>query len=192
LQSSGESDIFCHFERQSAIQNCSQQPSTWCLVDEAAARHVLVERTGSYPQGGHKGSFPVTLANAFTTLVMAVGPSVKLDDDPHRALQQCLFLLGTAVNRLRNEAGTGHGKPGPPTKTTPLAPAEARLVARATALLVGAMLDVLWSHPPFYRTSQSQGGAATVLRTSTRSAWPAASSPCTELTNWSPPWPRHS
>ncbi|MCA2243358.1 MULTISPECIES: abortive infection family protein [Mycobacteriaceae] len=112
-------------------------------LDEATARHVLVERTGSYPQGGNKGSFPVTLANAFTALGLAVGPDVKLDDDPHRAVQQCLFLLGTAVNRLRNEAGTGHGKPGPPTKTAPLTPAEARLVARTTALLAAAMLDVL-------------------------------------------------
>ncbi|ORX13139.1 MULTISPECIES: abortive infection family protein [Mycolicibacterium] len=112
-------------------------------LDEATARHVLVERTGSYPQGGHQGSFPVTLANAFTTLGLEVGPNVQLDRDPHRAVQQCLFLLGTAVNRLRNDAGTGHGKPGPPTKTTPLTPAEARLVARATALLAGAMLDVL-------------------------------------------------
>lgn len=58
-------------------------------------------------------------------------------------MQQCLFLLGTAVNRLRNEAGTGHGKPGPPTKTAPLTPAETRLVARATALVAAAMLDVL-------------------------------------------------
>lgn len=53
------------------------------------------------------------------------------------------MLLATAVNRLRNDAGTGHGRPGPPRKTAALSPAEARLVARATALVAGALLDKL-------------------------------------------------
>lgn len=112
-------------------------------LDEAAARHVLQERTGTYPAGGHAGSFPVTLANAFTTLGFSVPGSVQLNSDPHQAVRECLFLLGTAVNRLRNDAGAGHGRPGPPRKTQPLTPAEARLVARATALLAGALLDEL-------------------------------------------------
>lgn len=112
-------------------------------LDEATARHVLEERTGSYPTGGHAGSFPVTLAGAFTTLGLAVPGQVQLEQDPHRQVQQCLFLLGVAVNRLRNEAGTGHGRPGQPRTTQPLTPAEARLVARATALIAGALLDEL-------------------------------------------------
>lgn len=112
-------------------------------LDEAAARHVLQERTGTYPTGGHAGSFPVTLAGAFSTLGFSVPGSVPLNTDPHKAVQECLFLLGISVNRLRNDAGTGHGQPGPPRKTEPLAPAEARLVARATALLAGALLDEL-------------------------------------------------
>ena len=36
---------------------------------------------------------------------------------------------------------SGHGRPGPPRKTTALNPADARLVARATALVAGALLD---------------------------------------------------
>lgn len=43
-------------------------------LDEATARHVLEELTGSYPTGGHAGSFPVTLAGAFTTLGLEVPP----------------------------------------------------------------------------------------------------------------------
>jgi hypothetical protein len=62
-------------------------------------------------------------------------------------VHQCLFLLATAVNRLRNDAGTGHGRPGPPHKTSALTPAEARLVARATALVAGALLDKLDGAP---------------------------------------------
>jgi hypothetical protein len=96
-------------------------------LDEAAARHVLEERTGSYPVAGHAGSFPVTLAGAFTAVGFAIPPQVQLDSDPHRQVQQCLFLLGAAVNRLRNQAGTGHGRPSQPGSV--LRPSEARLVA---------------------------------------------------------------
>jgi hypothetical protein len=80
-------------------------------LDEAAARQVLEERTGSYATSGRAGSYPVTLAQAFTVLGLAVPGNVDLNDDPHRAVQECLFLLSVAVNRLRNDAGSGHGRP---------------------------------------------------------------------------------
>ena len=112
-------------------------------LDEAAARHVLLERLGEYPIGGHAGSFPATLARAFSSIGLEVAPDLtgQLDPDPRRQVHQCLFLLGLAVNRLRNDAGTGHGRPDAPKKSTPLTPAESRLVARATALLAGMLLD---------------------------------------------------
>lgn len=117
------------------------QVGTGKELDEAAARHVLTELLGDYPVSGN---FPVTLTSAFTAIGMATPTELpKLDPDPHRAVHQCLFLLATAVNRLRNDAGSGHGRPGPPRKTTELKPAEARLVARATALVAGALLDQL-------------------------------------------------
>ncbi|KMO75698.1 MULTISPECIES: abortive infection family protein [Mycobacteriaceae] len=117
------------------------QVGTGKELDEAAARHVLTELLGDYPVSGN---FPVTLTSAFTAIGMATPTELpKLDPDPHRAVHQCLFLLATAVNRLRNDAGTGHGRPGPPRKTTELSAAEARLVARATALVAGALLDKL-------------------------------------------------
>lgn len=110
-------------------------------LDEAAARHVLKELVGDYSVSDN---FPVTLTGAFTAIGMATPTELpKLDTDPHRAVHQCLFLLAIAVNRLRNDAGTGHGRPGQPRKTTALNPAEARLVARATALVAGALLDKL-------------------------------------------------
>lgn len=80
-------------------------------LDEAAARNFLKQRTGSYSVDGHAGNFPIPLANAFTALGLALPPSVSLDKDPHRQVQQCLFLLAVAVNRLRNDAGAGHGRP---------------------------------------------------------------------------------
>lgn len=112
-------------------------------LDEAAARHVLNELVGSYETSGRGSSFPVTLAGAFTATGLAMPPNVKLDDDPHRAVQQALFLLGVQVNRLRNEVGTGHGRPDVSSKTDVLTPSDARLVARATALIAGALLDQL-------------------------------------------------
>lgn len=114
-------------------------------LDEAAARHVLMDKLGDYPTGGSVGSFPMTLARAFQVLDLEVPPDLsgQLSPDPHRQVQQCLFLLGLAVNRLRNDAGTGHGKPDRPRRTAPLTPAEGRLVARATALLAGRLLDEL-------------------------------------------------
>ncbi len=117
------------------------QVGTGKELDEAAARHVLKELLGDYSVSDN---FPVTLTSAFTAIGMATPTELpKLDPDPHRAVHQCLFLLATAVNRLRNDAGTGHGNPDPPRKTAALSPAEARLVARATALVAGALLDKL-------------------------------------------------
>lgn len=115
-------------------------------LDEAVARHVLEQKLGRYPRSGNASSFAVTLASAFSALGLAVAPqavAASLDPDPHKAVQQCLFQLGCAINRLRNEAGIGHGRPGLPHKTAPLTPEEARLVARATALIAGALLDKL-------------------------------------------------
>lgn len=112
-------------------------------LDEAAARHVLLERRGEYAVAGHQGSFPNTLANAFSALGLEVAPDLTshLSKDPRLQVHQCIFLLGLAVNRLRNDAGTGHGRPDAPRRSTYLSPAESRLVARATALLAGILLD---------------------------------------------------
>lgn len=112
-------------------------------LDEAAARHVLLERWGEYAVAGPKGSFPATLANAFSALGLEVAPDLSghLNRDPRLQVQQCMFLLGLAVNRLRNDAGTGHGRPDEPRRSTHLSTAESRLVARATALLAGLLLD---------------------------------------------------
>lgn len=112
-------------------------------LDEAAARHVLLERLGEYQVGGRQGSYPATLARAFSALDLLVAPDLSqhLDRDPHKQVQQCLFMLGLAVNRLRNDSGTGHGRPDQPRRTAAISPAEARVVARATALVAGMLLD---------------------------------------------------
>jgi hypothetical protein len=101
----------------------------------------VTELRGDYSTSAN---FPVTLAAAFDALNLAMPTQAPaLDPDPKRAVQQCLFMLATAINRLRNDAGTGHGRPGNPRKTASLSRADARLTARATALIAGALLDEL-------------------------------------------------
>lgn len=78
---------------------------------EAAARHVMVEQTGSYDK---KADFPTTLFRASTSLGTGVPTSrmiEDLDSDPSRAVEQGLALTALAINRLRNAEGTGHGRP---------------------------------------------------------------------------------
>lgn len=103
-------------------------------------------RISNFPLGGQAGSFPVTLAQAFDALGLGleVPPELHqhLSAAPHHLVQQCLFLLGVAVKRLRNDAGTGHGRPDGPRRTAALSCAEGRLVTRAT-LLAGLLLDEL-------------------------------------------------
>ena len=80
---------------------------------EAAARHVMVEDSGSYDT---RADFPTTLFRASTVLGTGV-PTARmiqdLDEDPARAVEQALALTALAINRHRNEEGTGHGRPQP-------------------------------------------------------------------------------
>ena len=108
-------------------------------VLEATARHVLVERTGAYPTGAN---FPTTLYQAFERLgLTAPGPEAlqALDSDPRRAIEQALWLLGCAVNRLRNDEGTGHGRPFPAT----VSDSEARHAIQSMAVIAQLLLDGL-------------------------------------------------
>lgn len=105
---------------------------------EAAARHVIVENGGQYAP--HMG-FPGTLLNAYTVLGLSAppGPLVQgqgLDSDPVGQLQQSVFLLGVAVNRLRNAEGTGHGRPYLPSVTDRQAQLATQAIALATELLL--------------------------------------------------------
>jgi hypothetical protein len=106
---------------------------------EATARHALVETTGSYQKGDH---FQATLYNAFDRLGLAApSPALmkELDPDPRRAFEEVVYLLGCAVNRLRNSEGAGHGRPA----TSKLTEAEASLLSVAAGLCSQLLLDSL-------------------------------------------------
>jgi hypothetical protein len=114
-------------------------------LEEAAARHVLKEKTGEYPRHGH---FPTTLYQAFAALGLQ-GSGLQLSKDPYKAMQEALFLLACAVNKLRNEKGEGHGRPEPATATA----LEGRLSAEAAGLVTELLLTALAGRGP----SEGQG-----------------------------------
>ena len=105
---------------------------------EATARHVLFRQTADYRP---KDDFPTTLYGAFYALGLQPAPLLlpQLASDPHVAVEQCMYLLANAVNRLRNKEGTGHGRATP----ADLTEREARLSIQAMGLISQFMLDKL-------------------------------------------------
>ena len=107
-------------------------------LEEATVRHVLKETTGEYATVGPTANFPTALFNAFYALGLT-GADAKLHKDPYRAVQQALFLLGCAVNRLRNDRGDGHGRPEPSVATA----LEGRLSTQSAGLVCELLLTAL-------------------------------------------------
>jgi hypothetical protein len=108
-------------------------------IIEAAAAHVIMERYGTYPS---QVDFPTLIGQAFV--------AVKLDaqmpkqqqgglEGARTALSVALYELACAVNRLRNKAGAGHGRPFLPNLT----PDEVRAATEAAGLVAGRLLDAL-------------------------------------------------
>lgn len=122
-------------------------------LEEATARHVLKTLTGDYPVAGRAGNFPMTLYLAFDRLGLS-GSTAKLDGDPYRALQQTIFLLGCAVNRLRNDRGDGHGRPEQSVATV----LEGHLSAEAVALVAELLLTALEQEMIFRSETEGDSG----------------------------------
>jgi hypothetical protein len=80
-------------------------------LEEAVIRHVLKEKTGTYATSGSQSHFPTSLFSAYYALGLTGSP-IELDKDPYKAIQQALFLLACAVNRLRNDRGMRPPAPG--------------------------------------------------------------------------------
>jgi len=106
---------------------------------EAVAAHVLMERYGAY---SNQADFPTLLGQAFLALGLdAQHPKQDAGDLPgaRTATTVALYDLGCAVNRFRNKAGGGHGRPFIPE----ISPAEARMLTEAVGLIAGRLLDEL-------------------------------------------------
>ena len=82
------------------------------------------------------------LGQAFTALgLAAMTPKQEQGGLPgaRDAMSVALYQLAIAVNRLRNKAGSGHGRPF----LTDLTAAEVRAATEATGLVAGRLLDAL-------------------------------------------------
>lgn len=107
---------------------------------EATAAHVIAERFGaSVPPGTN---FPTLLGQAFVSLSLAhesPKPERQGLDGARDAMMSSLYSLGCAVNRFRNRAGSGHGRPFVPQ----LSDAEVRALTESAGLVAGTLLDAL-------------------------------------------------
>jgi hypothetical protein len=104
---------------------------------EATAAHILVERYGSYPTSQ---SFEPLLGQAFVAVGLAVPGDREVATEPARKkLERALFTAALGVNKLRNRAGTGHGRPFLPE----VEPVEARVAVKTIGCVAELMLDAL-------------------------------------------------
>jgi hypothetical protein len=102
---------------------------------EATAAHVLMERWGSYPSGS---SFEALLGQAYVAVGLAVPGDRELATEPARKkLERGLFQAALGINKLRNRAGTGHGRPF----ISEVSPVEARLAVKTMGCVAELLLD---------------------------------------------------
>jgi len=106
---------------------------------EAVAAHILTERFGSYWE---QVDFPTLLGQAFDAVrLKAQRPKVEPGglEGAQAATSVALYELGCAVNRFRNKAGSGHGRPFVPE----ISAAEVRALTEAVGVIAGRLLDEL-------------------------------------------------
>lgn len=106
---------------------------------EATARHVLDERIGSF---NNRMPFPGTMRAAmhelrFDGLDEAFASYQGLDRNAVVRFGQALYIMSCALNALRNQEGTGHGRPWLPD----LDQIGARHATEAAGLICGVLLD---------------------------------------------------
>jgi hypothetical protein len=76
---------------------------------EATAAHILVERSGSYPQGAN---FEALLGMAFVALDLVTPQHpIQAAERPQCKAERAMFSLAMGINAMRNKLGTGHGRP---------------------------------------------------------------------------------
>lgn len=106
---------------------------------EAVAAQVIVDRFGSYPE---HADFPTLLGQAFVAAGLTpTRPAADLGGlaGARQVLSVALYELGCAVNRFRNKAGSGHGRPFVPS----LSHGEVAALTEAVGIVAGRLLDEL-------------------------------------------------
>jgi Abortive infection C-terminus len=78
---------------------------------EAVSSHILQQRYGSYSL---TSNFPTLLGQAFVALGLATSMDPVATGEPaSKRVERAMYDLACAINQLRNQQGTGHGRPWP-------------------------------------------------------------------------------
>ena len=75
---------------------------------EATAKHIIQTKYGSHSSNAN---FPTLLGQAYAALDMATPEHPKVAGEPIiKDFERAIFHMATAINRVRNKEGTGHGR----------------------------------------------------------------------------------
>jgi len=75
---------------------------------EATAKHIIQTKFGSHPTNAN---FPTLMGQAYAALNMATPETPREKDEAAvRDYERAVFHMAVAINRVRNEEGTGHGR----------------------------------------------------------------------------------
>lgn len=100
---------------------------------EATAAHILLTRSGSYPQGAN---FETLLGMTFVALGLSTPQHPIAAGEPAQAkAERGMFSLALGINTMRNKLGTGHGRPWLPNITD--------VEARAAVQFMGTIAEWL-------------------------------------------------
>jgi hypothetical protein len=101
---------------------------------EATAAHILQQHYGYYSL---TSNFPTLLGQAFVALGLATSQGVAIPGEPPQVrIERALYELACGVNQLRNQQGTGHGRPWLPT----VSDAEARMATELMGIIAERLL----------------------------------------------------
>jgi hypothetical protein len=103
---------------------------------EAVAAHILQQRYGSYSP---TSNFPTLLGQVFVALGLATPMEAVLPGEPaNKRVERAMYELACAVNQLRNQQGTGHGRPWPASITD----MEARMAIEIMGVIAERLLNL--------------------------------------------------
>ena len=98
---------------------------------EAVAAHVVKEVFGDYSYT----HFPMLTGQAFTALGMTAQTPASAKLSPQSRLENTMYEMACSINALRNQEGSGHGRPWLPQLTA--------VEAKASVEFIGVILEVL-------------------------------------------------
>jgi hypothetical protein len=103
---------------------------------EAVAAHILQQRYGTYSA---TSNFPTLLGQVFIALGLATPMEPVLQGEPAtKRIERAMYELACGINQLRNQQGTGHGRPWLPS----VGVTEARMAIESMGIIAERLLNL--------------------------------------------------